>query len=349
MTAMKSLGLAAAVAIGFAAGAEALEMKELNFGIISTESTQNLKSQWEPFIADMEKKLGTKVNAFFAPDYAGIIQAMRFGKVQVAWYGNKAAIEAVDRADGEVFVQTVAADGSPGYWSLILAHKDSKLASFEPAKSAGAFERDKFKPCQPCMDELLNNAGAYTFGNGDPNSTSGFAVPGYYVFAQANLDPKQAFKRMVSANHETNALAVANRQVDAATNNTENLDRIRINQPQKYADLRAIWMSPLIPSDPIVWRKDVSPADKQAIKAFFLDYGVKGAEVEAEKKVLAGLQWAPFRDSSNKQLIPIRQLDLFKAKLKLEADDQMAAAEKKQKLAEVQAQLDALQKELATN
>jgi ABC-type phosphate/phosphonate transport system substrate-binding protein len=29
--------------------------KALNFGIISTESQQNLKPQWEPFLKDMEK------------------------------------------------------------------------------------------------------------------------------------------------------------------------------------------------------------------------------------------------------------------------------------------------------
>ncbi len=62
--------------------------KALNFGIISTESQQNLKPQWTPFLQDMEKKLGVKVNAFFAPDYAGIIQGMRFNKVDIAWYGN---------------------------------------------------------------------------------------------------------------------------------------------------------------------------------------------------------------------------------------------------------------------
>ena len=53
--------------------------KALNFGIISTESQQNLKPQWTPFLQDMEKKLGVKVNAFFAPDYAGIIQGISPG------------------------------------------------------------------------------------------------------------------------------------------------------------------------------------------------------------------------------------------------------------------------------
>ena len=69
--------------------------KALNFGIISTESQQNLKPQWTPFLQDMEKKLGVKVNAFFAPDYAGIIQGMRFNKVDIAWYGNLSAMVAL--------------------------------------------------------------------------------------------------------------------------------------------------------------------------------------------------------------------------------------------------------------
>lgn len=85
--------------------------KALNFGIISTESQQNLKPQWEPFLKDMETKLGIKVNAFFA-GLCGHHPGMRFNKVDIAWYGNLSAMEAVDRANGQVFAQTVAADGS---------------------------------------------------------------------------------------------------------------------------------------------------------------------------------------------------------------------------------------------
>ncbi|HCS2787087.1 TPA: phosphate/phosphite/phosphonate ABC transporter substrate-binding protein, partial [Shigella flexneri] len=127
--------------------------KALNFGIISTESQQNLKPQWTPFLQDMEKKLGVKVNAFFAPDYAGIIQGMRFNKVDIAWYGNLSAMEAVDRANGQVFAQTVAADGSPGYWSVLIVNKDSPINN---------------------LNDLLAKRKDLTFGNGDPNSTSGF-------------------------------------------------------------------------------------------------------------------------------------------------------------------------------
>ncbi len=290
--------------------------KAINFGIISTESQQNLKPQWDPFLKDMEKKLGVKVNAFFAPDYAGIIQGMRFNKVDVAWYGNLSAMEAVDRANGQVFAQTVAADGSPGYWSVLIVNKDNPIKD---------------------LNDLLAKRKDLTFGNGDPNSTSGFLVPGYYVFAKNNIAPTD-FKRTLNANHETNALAVANKQVDVATNNTENLDRLKVTAPEKFSQLKVIWKSPLIPSDPIVWRKNLSDATKDKIYDFFTTYG-KTAE---EQQVLKGLSWAPFRPSSDLQLVPIRQLALFKEMQSVKANKTLSEQDRAAKTAELQAKLDDL-------
>jgi phosphonate transport system substrate-binding protein len=98
----------------------AQDVKTLNMGIISTETSSNLKSAWQPVIDDLSRALGVQVKPFFASDYAGIIEGMRFNKVQIAWYGNKSAMEAVDRANGEVFASVIDKDGNPGYWSLLI-------------------------------------------------------------------------------------------------------------------------------------------------------------------------------------------------------------------------------------
>lgn len=304
-------------------GASFAEGKTLNFGVISTESSQNLRAIWDPFLQDMGKKLGVEVKAFFAPDYAGIIEGMRFDKVDVAWFGNKSAMEAVDRAGGEIFAQTVDSEGNPGYWSLLVTHKDSKINSVE---------------------DMLKNAKDLTFGNGDPNSTSGFLVPSYYVFAKNNVDPKQAFKRVLNSNHQTNLLAAANKQVDVATNNTENYRRLEKTNPEKLKDIKIIWKSPLIPSDPIVWRKNLDEGTKSKVYDFFMTYGTQDSK---EKEVLAGLQWAPFSASSDDQLIPIRQLVLFKNRVKLESDEKISASEKQAKIAEIDAELNILKRRSA--
>ena len=322
---MLRTALAAAVLAVFALAAGPLKADfqpleadpdEINFGIISTESTSNLKRQWIPFLEDMEEKLGMKVNPFFAPDYAGVIEAMRFGKVTVAWFGNKSAMEAVDRAGAEIFAQQVKTDGRIGYKSVVLVHKDSPINSLE---------------------DLLTCDKSLDFGIGDPNSTSGFLVPSFYVFAKNEVNPKTCFKTVRSANHETNLMAVANQQVDAATNNTEQLDRSAKNAPDAFANIKEIWRSPLIPGDPITYRRDLSRELKDRIKAFFLSYGRFGSERDKELQVLAEISngLGPFHDSDNRQLYPIRQLALFKDKMKFENDERMDPQEKKAKVAEI--------------
>jgi phosphonate transport system substrate-binding protein len=319
----RNLLSAVALAATFFAPAQAQEMpREINFGIISTESTQNLKQDWGVLLEDMQKRLGVKVNAFFAPDYAGIIEAQRFNKVQVAWYGNKSGMEAADRANAEVFAQQLAEDGSVGYWSYLIAHKDSPLNSIEDVKA---------------------QARNLTLGYGDPNSTSGFLVPGYYAMAQNGLDPKTSFKLMRSANHETNLISVASRQVDVATNNNESFEKFARRNPDKAKEIKVIWKSPLIPSDPMMYRKDLHPVLKAKIKDFFVSYGGNEREKAALKKIGIG----GFKASDDNQLLPIRQLELFKSKLAVERDERMQQAEKQAKLDDINRRLAALNQQMA--
>ena len=207
-------------AAGLALGASGLGVgaqtpTEINFGVISTEASMNQKKNWEPFLQEMSKATGFKVNGMYATDYAGVIEAMRFKKVQLAWFGNKSGMEAVDRANGEVFARVVARDGSVGYYSHIIVHKDSPFAKLE----------DILK-CDKSLD----------FGIGDPNSTSGFLVPTAYIFAAHNIDPKTCFRTVRNANHQANAMAVANKQVAAATNNSEDLQRVAAAAPDAQPD-----------------------------------------------------------------------------------------------------------------
>ncbi|QXG49768.1 phosphonate ABC transporter substrate-binding protein [Pseudomonas viridiflava] len=304
-----------------AMGTAQAEEKVINFGIMSTESSQNLKTIWQPFLDDMSKKTGLKVNATFASDYAGLIQGMRFNKVDVAWLGNKAAMEAVDRSNGEIFAQTSAANGAAGYWSLLIVRKDSPINSVE---------------------DMLKNAKNLTFGNGDPNSTSGYLVPGYYVFAKNHVDASTAFKRTLNSSHEVNALSVAKGQLDVATFNTESWDRLAVTQPDKVEQLKVIWKSPLIPADPMVWSKALSDENKAKIREFFASYG----DTDEEKTVLKNMQLGKFLKSSDDQLLPIRQLELFKQRTEVAASTTLDAKEKETRLKEIDAGLSKLQERI---
>ena len=168
--------MAASVAVMLAAPAAAAE--EVNFGIISTETTR----QSEDDLGSVSGGHGRRRRQLkhqtpsLRPDYAGVIEAMRFKKVQVAWFGNKSAMEARPIApSGEVFAQTVdRKDGNPGYWSHIIVHKDSPYQT---------------------LDDVLKCDGTLDFGIGDPNSTS--RLPGahhLHLLGHAASMPKECFK-----------------------------------------------------------------------------------------------------------------------------------------------------------
>ena len=315
---MRKLVAALAATVALSASAQ-----ELNFGIISTDKSAAIKSLWDPFLEDMSKQTGLKVNGFFATDYTGIIEAQRFNKIQVAWYGNKSAIEAVDRANGEVFAQFIDLHGTPGYYSYIITHKDSPLNSLE---------------------DMYKRGKELSYGAGDPQSTSGTLVPGYYVFTSRGLDPKEVFKVVRPASHGVNLLAVLNKQVDVASNNSEELDKLKLKDPAKRAEVKILWTSPLIPRDPLVWRKDLPDDVKAKVKKFITTYG----KDDREKEILKGMQQiAGFRESSNAQLIPIRQLEGAKDRSKTETDTTLSPAEKTAKLKEIDAKLAELAKQAA--
>ena len=321
---MQSIFRAAAVAALALAScmtiAAAQSPGEINFGVISTEASVNQKKNWEPFVDAISKATGLKVRAFYASDYAGVIEAMRFNKVQIAWYGNKSGMEAVDRSNGEVFAQIVGRDGNTGYYSHIIVNSQSPFTK---------------------LDDILKCDKTLNFGIGDPNSTSGFLVPTSYIFAARDIDPKSCFKTVRNASHQANAMAIAHKQVDAATNNSEDLQRLENTAPDARKQIRIIWTSPIIPLDPMIWRKDLDAGLKTKLYTFLLGYGRLGsdAEIQSERQILANLIWSPFNPSSDRQLIPIRKLEANRDLMKVQADDKLSDAEKAERTAKIKAEI----------
>jgi phosphonate transport system substrate-binding protein len=238
----------------------------------------------------------------------------------VAWLGNKSAIEAIDRANGEVFAQMVHTDGTCGYYSLLIARKDHPLIK--------------------TLDDVFAQAKSLRFGNGDPNSTSGFVVPGYYLFSKRNVDPKKICKIVTTNNHEGNLLAILNHQLDVATCNTELFTKFDARFPgQIDKEINVLWKSPMIPSDPLVYRRDLPEALKTRIRDFFFSYG----NTPQEKAILKKMNdLSQFRPSSNDQLATIRQLELAKAKDGIEADGSLDEQTRDAKVREIDRKLEDL-------
>lgn len=302
-----------------AVSAWAADAVEIGFGIISSETPRDMKERWAPFLDDMAARTGLTIRPVFAKRYEGIIDAIRTNRVQVAHVGNKAAIEAVDQANGEVFAQ-VNMEGLPGYWSHLIVRDDSGITS---------------------VQDILNSPGKYRFGNGDRESTSGTLVPAYYFFRPNKINPAEHFIKMTRNSHGDNLEAILDGSLDVATVNSVVLNLFKAKAPAEAGRVRIIWTSPLIPSDPIVWRKDLAEPLKTIIRDFFLSYGQR--DDSPERRTLIQMNgWSSFRASDNGQLIPIREIDLFVARTELEKDERIAPEDKAARLAAIDAELKAL-------
>jgi phosphonate transport system substrate-binding protein len=245
----RRLSLALAAALALAACSKPADKApppktELNFSILSAESRQSAQKDWQPFLDDMSKALGMKVNAYYGTNYTGLIEAMRFKQTDLGWFTNQSGLETVRRANAEVFARSVNPSGHDGYQAVIVVRKGSGITL------------DKLLKCDKTID----------FGMGDAKSTSGTLAPMTYLFAPRGIDPNSCFKTVKSANHEANLFSVANGVLDASTNNTASMDRLKLlDTPlakSTLGKLDIIWTSPTIPEDPILWRKDLDPALK---------------------------------------------------------------------------------------
>jgi phosphonate transport system substrate-binding protein len=287
------LALAAATALS-ACGqpAKEPERKEVVFSILSAESQASAEKDWQPFLDDMSKAIGRPVKAFYGSNYTALIEAMRFKQTDLGWFTNQSGLEAVRRANGQVFARSVNPTGPDGYEAVILVKKGSGLT----------------------LEKILSCDHTLAFGMGDPKSTSGTLAPMAYLFAPRKIEPAACFKTVRSANHETNLFSVAGGLLDAATNNTASMDRLKLldtdTARRTLENVEIIWRSPRIPEDPLVVRKDLDPKLRKQITDFIFAYGVGDTgEAARQRAVLEKIQTKPFVPADDSHLIPVREME----------------------------------------
>ncbi len=273
----------------FCHAAEKSTQGALAIGLIATGTVEQTVQSWKPLTEALSHELQRPVEIVASKDYADIAKAAKEGRVQMVWVSNKVAIELVEPEIMTVFAQMVRKDGALGYKSLLLVPQDSPLRS---------------------VDDLVARPGAFRLAAGSDKSVSGYLVPNYYVFAKRKVDLAKHFSAVQRGSHRENFISLAEGKVDIATNNTEEMPRYKAEMPDKLSKVRVLWESPLIPNDPILYRKDMAPALQQQVKRFFVAYGRSPAE-KAVLERINGL--GGFKASGNYQLRPVVDLELFEA------------------------------------
>jgi phosphonate transport system substrate-binding protein len=216
---------------------------ELRVGLIPSEDAQSMIRASQEVMDQLAEKTGMTVRPFVANDYNGVIEALRAGKLDIAYLGPFSYVLASEVAGAEAFAVAVTKKtGSSAYHSQLITHKDSGL------------------------DEVSDLKGR-TFAFVDPSSTSG------HLFPKAGLmndgyDPDKHFSRVIfSGSHDASIMAVANGKVDGAAVADRILESAIAKGHVKREDIKVVWRSQAIPESPMVWRKDLDEATKQKVSS----------------------------------------------------------------------------------
>lgn len=215
------------------------QYRELRLGISSAENERDAITRQQPFAAYMERKLGVPLRVYRATDYAGVVEAMRSNNIEFARIGpaNYALARRVMGDRVVAFAKDIGDDGRTGYNSVAFVKTDS--------------------PYQQ-MEDLRGKSFAFA----DPNSTSGFAFPSYFL-RRGGFDPATHFSRTgFSGSHEQSVIAVLNGTYDAGATYWNSATRGNIQRMEEKGMIpagstRIIWTSPEIPNSPWVLRTEL--------------------------------------------------------------------------------------------
>lgn len=294
-----------------ARGTAGAEQTALAFGVITTSTVADTRAAWEPFFAAMRRATGLDVRGIYHATYEAAVEAVVTNLVQLAWVSNKAALDCIERANVEVFAQMVDSAGSPGYRSLIIARRDSGIASIE---------------------QLLSKPRAWRFAMGEPSSTSGAVMPSYALFVPRAIKPEEHFLALQRGTHAQSLEAVLSGDVHAATYNTEELTRLRERAPQQAQQLKLLWESALIPKDPLLWRRDLPLSVRTRLAGYIFGVGKTPDEKLMLKRMF---DLAGFQRSSNRQLRFMLDIEDFKQRSEVLLDPAMSEADKNERLADL--------------
>ena len=275
----KTLVLALAATTALSTGAFAEEITEFRIGLLGGENAQDRVNSYQCLADYAAEELGVEVKIFTPADYAGVIQGLLGGTLDMSWLGasSYAATYLQDPEAVEPVLVKVNMDGSIGYHSIGFARADSGITS---------------------IDDMEGKV----FGFGDPNSTSGYLIPSIEIPQYKDgitMESGDYFGEVkFTGGHEQTIVAVNNGDIDGGVTwadgqgnwedgyNSGALRKAVDAGLVDMNDLVQIWKSNVIPEGPIVLRKDL-PEDVKAKMTALVD-GLWERDVDCAYGVAAG-------------------------------------------------------------
>ncbi len=223
--------------------------KHLVMFTIPTHASDEYRNQMEKLGELLSMETGYEVEVRIPTDYAAVVEAMRFGKADLAYFGPFSYVVANAQSGAQAFV-TLNINGRPYYHSYAIVHKDSPIGELS--------------------DEDLATLKGRTIALGDPSSTSGSMIP-QLALQNAGLNPKKDVKLIFTGAHDATLKTVAAQKADIGFLDSAIFEgSLSRKFPEDYANVRVVWKSMELYQYPIAHRKDMDSELVAKLKQAFL-------------------------------------------------------------------------------
>jgi len=218
---------------------------KLRVALLPDENASTIIQNAQPLKKYLEETLKKEVEIIVTTDYSSMIEAMRFGRIEVAYFGPSSYVLAKSKApDIEPFAVGVER-GKPNYQSILIANVDGPVKELKDVKG-------------------------HPFAFGDQASTSSHLAPRAHL-AKSGLIGETDYKVVHLGKHDAVARAVAAGQVPAGAL-SEPIYRTLVDAKKiDAAKIKQIGLSDAIPNYPMTLQGFLKPELKDAIKKAFIE------------------------------------------------------------------------------
>ena len=241
-SALMSALLAAVCSIGHASSNP--DPETLKVALLPDENASTVIKNNKPLEIYLEKELGKKIELVVTTDYSSMIEAMRHGRIDMAYFGPLSYVLAKQKSDIEPFA-AMKQKGSTTYQSVLIANTGAGIAK---------------------ISDIVNKNVAY----GDKASTSSHLIP-KSILAENGLKAGENYREHFAGAHDAVAMAVQNGHAQAGGLSKpifESLVQRGLVDPNK---VKVLAESKPYPQYPWTMRSNLKPELKEKIRAAFLN------------------------------------------------------------------------------
>lgn len=216
----------------------------LKIALLPDENASELIKRNQPLKDYLESTLEKDVELIVTTDYSSMIEAMRFGRIDLAYFGPLSYVMAKSKSEIEPFAAMIV-DGKPTYRSIIIANADSGVESYA---------------------DIEGKKMAY----GDRASTSSHLIPKTVLLEEAGLEAGRDYEAHFVGTHDAVAVNVANGNAEAGGLSEVIFEHVIDRGLIERDKVRVLGHSGEFPQYPWAMRSNLNPELKQKIQNAFI-------------------------------------------------------------------------------